>query len=374
MISAYRLGVVLAWLVFLTAGRAETGGGRWLFVFDTSTTMKKDLPGTEAVLNRFFSSNGEGQLEAGDSVGVWTFDKQLNGQFPTFSWAPDQAAMTSSNLITFLHKQHYHTDSQLGVVFSSVNRIVAGSQRLTVVIFCDGQSEISGTPYDQGINQSFADAVAERKKSQQPFVVVLRTQFGKYIGCTLAFPPGAINLPPFPAPPPPPPVIPSSLHPVTVAPPVVVPSLVIVGKHVSTNLNEPPPVDVAVTNTSISTSAPGVVVIPPTNHVVAVIKPAIAGSNAPATNHVAVTPPAVPPPVLATPVAMAAATTNPATNPSVAVTKSTEPDRPTKILIFVGIGLLVLAVTLVVIVLVRTGRRPHASLITSSMQDDPPRK
>ncbi|HEY2328924.1 MAG TPA: hypothetical protein VGI63_03830, partial [Verrucomicrobiae bacterium] len=95
------LGAALALLFFIAASHAETGGGRWLLIFDTSATMKKRLPATEAAVKHFFSTSADGQLETGDSVGVWTFDQRLSGQFPTFTWTPDQAAVTSSNLVAF---------------------------------------------------------------------------------------------------------------------------------------------------------------------------------------------------------------------------------------------------------------------------------
>ena len=100
-------------------------------------------------------------MEAGDSVGVWTFNKQIGAQFPTFTWMPDQAAAISSNLVGYLRKQRYSGDSTPAVLQAPLNRVVADSKRLTVVLFCDGSSDISGTPYDQGINQTFRDSRAE---------------------------------------------------------------------------------------------------------------------------------------------------------------------------------------------------------------------
>ncbi|HEY2329588.1 MAG TPA: hypothetical protein VGI63_07215, partial [Verrucomicrobiae bacterium] len=227
-------------------------------------------------------------------------------------------------------------------------------------------------PYDQGINQAFVDGIAERRKSQQPFVVVLRSQFGKYIGCTLNYPPGNLNIPPFPAPPPPVVVVPP--RPVVVAPPAPVPDLVIVGTHVGTNLNAPPP---PVANASISAPTTNTV-ISPANHapatppVAVATQPVIVATTSPATNHVAVPPPVVLP-TNPTPVKMTFATAAPATN-SAAATATSGPDRPARILIYVGVGLLVAALALLAVLLGLNRRRPHSSLITSSMQDGPRRK
>lgn len=383
------LGTLLTLLVFLSVSRAEpAGGGRWLLVFDTSSTMKKRLPGTEAALKHFIATSADGQIQAGDSVGVWFFDQQLNGQFPTWNWDPALTGTTSSNLCTYLRGLRHRQDSNLGLLQAPLNRVVANSQRLTIVIFSDGQSQIIGTPYDEGINQTFRDTQAERKKSQQPFVVVMRTQFGQYIGCTLNFPPGSIMLPPFPAlPPPPPPVVPPPAPAKVVSPPVAVPALVIIGTQVGTNLNAPIPaptnhirvspptneiLNLQATNQTSATPAPVVVV---TNQVVAQVAPAIAGTNPvitvsnPVAPVVAASPTNVPPPAEKPVAAVAISASN-----LVAATVPNQPDADTKPMIYLGIAMLAAAGLLVVILLVRPGHRAHSSLITSSMQDDPRRK
>ncbi len=87
--------------------------------------------------------------------------------------------MAGSNLVAFLHAQRYKTDSHPALLQAPIKQVVDTSRRLTIVLFCDGQSEIIGTPYDQGINQTIHDTAGERKKSRQPFVVVLRTPVWK---------------------------------------------------------------------------------------------------------------------------------------------------------------------------------------------------
>jgi hypothetical protein len=356
----------LCWLVvaavlgcFLAAGHAQTaaGGGRWLLIFDASSAMKKRLPGTEAALRHFFITRGDGQLEEGDSVGVWTFDQQINAQFPTFAWSTELATSALTNLTAFLRQQRYRTESSPAVLETPLNHVVASSQRLTVVLFTDGAREVVGTPYDLGINKTFQDAQAERKKNRLPFAVVMRSQFGKFIGCTVNFPPGELSLPAFPPPPPPPP------RPVVVIPPPApVPALVIVGTHVSTDTNELVEKPSVEPTTNLTTA-----VIP----VTAPEKPAVP-TNVPPTNSVAspgletTNPPAVvtnPPPVMAEVKPVAPPSNN---IPAVAVAR--EPKNSSWTLVYLGMGLLALA--LAAVLLVRVRRRPQDSLITSSMEND----
>src|ERR1019366_5469504 len=71
---------------------SQATDSRYLFIFDTSTDMKKRLPAVQAEVNMLLSGAMGGQLRAGDSLGVWTFDKELRtGQFPLRHWKAEDA-------------------------------------------------------------------------------------------------------------------------------------------------------------------------------------------------------------------------------------------------------------------------------------------
>jgi hypothetical protein len=367
-------------------------GGRWLLVFDTSTTMKKRLPATAEALQRFVATSAEGHIQSGDSVAVWTYARQLAaGQFPLVEWQPVKAGAFGSNLVSFLRSQRYTNDSTFAPLLVPLGQVISSSERLTIVIFCDGLSSISFTPYDEGINQNFTDGQAERKKSQQPFAVVLRTQLGKFVGCTVGFPPGNINIPPFPPLPPPPPSVAASAPSAPVAAPkAVVPDLVIVGKKVGTN--DDVAVEAAVPlaqvvvpptpNPAVAAPDPSVVpavVAPPLKVVPTLVPPPpVRVTPPPPTNALVAARPLVAHPVVtpvspvvtqAVPVLGAA----PLTTNAMAVAAPVAGESHTRMFVFIGVGLLVVAIV-VVLAILRVGRRHHASLITSTMNDDPRRK
>ena len=359
-----KLAAALAVFILLPAVSALAAPEeRWLFIFDTSTLMKKRLPAVETEIKNIFNSSLEGRLHAGDSLGVWTFDQELHlGQFPLTTWGPENAVTTATNLIAFLRRQHYAGETAFSALPPVLNRVIQDSERLTLVIFCDGSGAVNWTPYNDGINDAMRATLDERKKSRQPVVLVLRTQSGKYIGCTVNYPPAPLNVPPFPPLPVEMKAVPTNA-PVVIKPAVApLPPLIIVGTSVSTNTNDIPKISSPPTNI-VATSLPPTNIIshPATNAAVAAaVQPAVK------TNTAISAPPAI--------TAITAITAVPATNAPAA--PAADGDPGTRLLAYVGAGLLGAAVALVVLLVVRSRRRPRASLITSSMTDfrPPPKK
>lgn len=381
------------------AGRAQpglqAGDNRFLFVFSTSADMKKRLPAVKAELNDILATSLGGQLRSGNSIGVWTFGQNLRaGQFPPQHWRPEDAAAMADIINKFLRAQHYAGSNRFDALQPALDEVIRNSARLTVLIFCDGGDKINWTPYADGINQAFQQRLAEQKRAKQPFVLVLRAQLGNYVGCTMNFPPGMVNLPDFPPLPPPPPPVKTSPPAAVVKPPPAGPPLVIVGTHIFTNWPPPglPPVPAVPMNVAPATSgnpvAPAIppapplptnpIPAPPTNPVAPEIPiaPPAPANPAPVIQTNAASPPTNPPvpamssrsspanPVPARPVQpVAAATTNTVTPP-----ENAGADHQGMILI--SGALLVVAGALAVFAWVRSRRTDPGSLITRSMRKD----
>jgi len=199
-----------------------------------------------------------GQMHAGDSMAVWTFGQQLRpGDYPLQTWNPDNAVMIASNLVKFLGKQSYGKTTRFEALQPLLNKVVQNSERLTVLIFCDGEAKFSGTPFDDGINQIFDQKGSDQKKAGQPFIIVLRSQLGQYVGCSMGLPPKPLTYPQFPPLPlpPPPPVTKVTNAPPPPAPVVVSPPLILIGNK--TNSSSPPPKPIT-TNLPELTNAPPV--------------------------------------------------------------------------------------------------------------------
>jgi hypothetical protein len=212
---------------------------RFLLIFDTSAMMKKCLPTTQVAVKKLFFSMMNGQLQPGDTIGVWTFAKDVvPGRFPLQQWQPENAATIASNITAFVESQRYRKSTDFEATMLLLSAIVQDSDRLTVLIFCDGDGEINHTPFDDAINKIFEKNRRPLQKALQPFVIVLRSQTGVYAGYTVNSAAGPVDFPQFP----PIPQAPEATlpnPPPALAPVVVAPSLIIIGTNVGTNL--PPP-------------------------------------------------------------------------------------------------------------------------------------
>jgi hypothetical protein len=379
----------------ITAGAAEPN--RFLLAFETSSALKKNLPAVKQTLDALLASNLQGEIQENDDLAVWTVDQSLHtGTYPLESWSRDDAQDYGTQLKDFLGRQKFTRHASLAALQPLLNRVAKNSAQLTVLIFCDGQSNLIGTPYDSGVNAILKKTTVQSKVAPGLFVLVLRSYQGEYLGCSVNRMAGLLNFPKFPPPPPKP--EPPLAKPEPVMAPVVAPiaPLIIVGTNVGTNISAltkpaPQPAPPIVTNppANITPAAPPAVAVVVAPVIANKIVTAPAANPAPASNPPPSPPSApapapvvqkisVPEPVAVVPAVVIPAKPAAATN-STAVASAgpdTSNDAGFQKLIFIAGGLLVAAVALVIWLVTRS-RQPRGSLITSSMQDDPrlpPRK
>ena len=332
----------------------QTVQSRVLFIFDTSSAMKNRIEAVQKALDTMLATSMSGQLHSGDSIGVWIFNQDLRpGDFPLQNWDPDDAVKIAANIKKFIGGQHYAKSTRFEALQPLLNRVVLNSERLTVVIFCDGETKITGTPFDAGINQAFQEKLDKQKSAHQPFVVVLRSQLGQFVNCTMGFPPQPVTFsgfPPLPEPPPAP--KPANAPPPAPAP--VVPSLIIVGTKVESETTQPQ---------TAPTNPPPVILPPITNQPPAVPPPVVMPTNAPAAAFIAPTNASAAPPT--NPVAAKITAPSPVSPP---VPPPDNHGFGNKKFLIVGTGLLGMVIVLGIVVRLRLHRK-NASLITRSMDD-----
>lgn len=331
---------------------------RFLFIFSTSAEMKNRLKLTQSELDQLLAFGIKGEMHPNDTLGVWTFDQELRtGKFPMMAWSPENAATIADEITKFVREQRFSKTNNFGRLMPVLDQVIETSPRLTVLIFCDGENDIVGTPYDDGINRIFRERRPIMKKSRQPFVIVMRTQLGKYVGCTINFPPGMVNVPPFPPfPQPQPPAITNTPTTEAATNNASAPSkplpLVIIGKRVETNWQA---YQFALTNPPVAPANPAAT---ETNSVPATNPPA------PKVERTETNPPANTP-VSANTAAVSASTNAPAATNVATVSKKSNGSRDGTLAL--AAGFLIGAIALAAIFFFRS-RRDHGSLISRSMK------
>ncbi|MEY4384948.1 MAG: hypothetical protein RLY20_231 [Verrucomicrobiota bacterium] len=204
-----RLLFTAIWLCFVAFCEAATPlpasakrlqPARWLLILDTSSAMEKRAKAAEGVVSDLLGSAMSGKMQAGDELGIWTYNKELYaGVAPMQTWQPARSNLITSRTIEFLGLQVYRDRSRIEKVLPELSRVAAESRELTVVWFSDGTQKFAGTPFDDELNAATAKLKAALDNSRMPVVTVLRAYHGKWVGQSVSVAPWPIEFAAFPA-------------------------------------------------------------------------------------------------------------------------------------------------------------------------------
>ncbi len=377
---------------------AKHSSGRYLLIVDTSKAMRPRATAVQTTVNNLLLSGMHAQLQRGDTIGVWTYNEQLYaGRLPLQRWTPQEEQLVASNILAFLKAQPYEKTSHLDKVWPALQSVVKESERLTVLLISDGDEIVSGTPFNRELNKFFKKNSWSQRQKRMPFVTVLRSQRGKFIGITMNLAPWPVEFPLFQ----PEPKIAVATKPKSppknVAPRPTAPPLIVVGEEPASTQPAATPVapasPTAAQAEEASQKPPGAAVQPkpdvspvaatPAEPVVATpeTKPTLPPMTSPPvitplteTSHVSVPTSVNPEPTPVTPPAHAdELKPEPSSPPATAqVATATQPEtifNRTKILLTVGV-FLVLGAAFFFLKQRRARATSHASLITRSMGKD----
>ena len=216
---------------------------RYLLILETSHAMDKRSDGALKVAQGLLVSGMNGQMQKGDSLGVWTFNQELfTGHLPLQQWSPESQKDVAKRTLNFLKDQKYEKQANLSKVLPTLDRVVKGSACITVILISAGEDYIHGTPFDNEINKAFKSWHQQQKDARMPVVTVLRGRSGKITDYAVTAAPWPVEIPPLQpekqvaeAAPPKPEPAPQK------APPPPVPPLILSGKKTTpTTIADPP--------------------------------------------------------------------------------------------------------------------------------------
>lgn len=172
---------------------------RYLFIVDTSLSMKPRASGALQRIETLLLSDINGNLRRGDTLGLWTFNEKLYaGQFPMQIWSPEQKQTIAKRFIAFMKNQPIEKKPKVAQALAQVSEVVKNSDNLTVLLFSAGDEKMRGTPFDDDINEVYKSQGRDMQKAGMPFVTVLRAQSGKIFAYSVNFGPWPIDVPAFP--------------------------------------------------------------------------------------------------------------------------------------------------------------------------------
>ncbi len=172
---------------------------RYLLIVETSRYMKSRGDGALTAIRDLLSSGMSGQLQSGDTLGLWTFNKELSrGEFPLQEWSPAQQQGITDRVLTFLRSQRFENPAKMNTVMPSLQAVVNRSQYITIILVSSGKEDLDGTPFDEPINKLYKTWRSQQEKANMPFVTVLRAQNGMISEYRVGQAPWKPDLPPVP--------------------------------------------------------------------------------------------------------------------------------------------------------------------------------
>jgi len=318
---------------------AAPDGQRYLFILENSSAMEDLQASNEATLFELVRSGIDGQMLAGDTYGLWTYNKTTQtGKFPMRVWEPRRSTQQATIAAACVSQQLYEKSANMKELMRDLTDVVRAVSNLTVLLISDGSTEVHGTPFDKSINSEYRSQNRIRRHVKRPFVTTLVVRDGWFVQARVTVGGAHIELPERP-----PPVL-ALKPPATNAPPTNVAAAVAPpSAHHASSASTPSalaPTNEVASETAAAASN-GVVLAPPKKKVIEIVtkppKPApVETAEEPAklvetspsaqspgasaaisstTNLPAAIPPATPPPAAPAPVVAAAAPGVPAVLP-----------------------------------------------------------
>jgi hypothetical protein len=164
-----------------TNAAARRPANRYLLIVENSRSIQRRLEGMVQSVRELLDSGMGGQLQRGDTLGLWTFnDEVYAGRFALEQWSPEAQSAITGRVLDFLKTQKYEKPARLEKVLPALERVLRDSEFLTLILVTDGAEDLEGTPFDKQVNDVFEQWRARQEQKHMPFVTVLRAEKGKF--------------------------------------------------------------------------------------------------------------------------------------------------------------------------------------------------
>ena len=195
----------LSLLLLFLASTAALAEKRVLFIIETSRETKALVAAEEKLVNALLETGLGGLLETNDTYGVWTFDDTLHiGQFPMQIWNPANRQELAARTTNFLKQRPREKSPKIDLIWRPLQNVIRNSPALMTVIVTTGKHPVSGTPFDEEINQYLKAHYREYQRKKTPVVIMLSSTEGEILRYSINPAIGDVRVPVLTVPPKPP--------------------------------------------------------------------------------------------------------------------------------------------------------------------------
>ena len=176
--------------------RTAPSSDRCLIIVETSKSMQRRADAVVGAVRGLLASGLDGQLQAGYTLGLWTFNEDLYaGRFPLQTWSAQAQEDITQRTVAFLKAQKYEKLGRFDKVVPAMSRLLNDSEPITVILISSGDGEVQGTPIDGRINEYYNQWREQQQKARIPFIIVLRVRNGQLVACSLNTTPWPVEMP-----------------------------------------------------------------------------------------------------------------------------------------------------------------------------------
>ncbi len=170
-----------------TAPRKGSEGNRFLFIVDTSGSMKRlEHAGRQTVFDLIYSGI-EGRMQPGDTFGIWTFANDVKaGVFPMQTWTPEKSTELATKVGQFLKEQSSSRGSRLETAITNAEILVKGVKNVDVVIVSSAATRFNPDETWTVLVQKWKGRLEEARKGNKAMIVTLAGRAGQIRQATVA--------------------------------------------------------------------------------------------------------------------------------------------------------------------------------------------
>jgi hypothetical protein len=176
-------------------------GQRFLFIVETSSSTGRTQAETEAALFDLIASGVYRAMRPGDTYGLWTYNKVISaGEFPMQIWDSRNASQLGTIAAAYLSDREFEKSGDVKRMMTTVQSVIHSVSNLNIFIVSNGDSPVTGTPFDKAINAEYKEQRRERRKAGKPFITTLVVRDGWIIHGAVSISGTPIDLPARPLP------------------------------------------------------------------------------------------------------------------------------------------------------------------------------